>query len=138
MKNDSITEAKLRAGTSGRRTGTAKSSMSDKAGRTDWKVLRAMNKAEARAAARTDPDNPPREDRAPGRMKRVSQARILRMRFHLTQEEFSARFGIPLGTLRDWEQGKSEPDQAARAYLRVIAAEPEAVAKALRKRPAAL
>jgi len=53
----------------------------------------------------------------------------------LTQEEFSARFRIPLGTLRDWEQGKSEPDQAARAYLTVIARDPEAVRKALTPPP---
>jgi putative transcriptional regulator len=33
----------------------------------------------------------------------------------LTQQEFSVRFLIPLGTLRDWEQGAAEPDQAARA-----------------------
>ena len=49
----------------------------------------------------------------------------------LTQEEFSARFRIPLGTLRDWEQGAAEPDQAARAYLTVIARNPKAVADAL-------
>ncbi|HUB49747.1 MAG TPA: helix-turn-helix domain-containing protein [Acetobacteraceae bacterium] len=41
----------------------------------------------------------------------------------LTQEEFSVRFRVPLGTVRDWEQGKTEPDQAARAYLKVIAAD---------------
>jgi putative transcriptional regulator len=41
-----------------------------------------------------------------------------------------ARFQIPLGTLRDWEQGAAEPDQAARTYLRVIARDPEAVRRA--------
>ncbi|MDR5009525.1 transcriptional regulator, partial [Agrobacterium fabacearum] len=40
---------------------------------------------------------------------------------------------IPLGTLRDWEQGRSEPDQPARAYLKVIAVYPEGTAAALRK-----
>ena len=53
----------------------------------------------------------------------------------LTQEEFAVRFQIPLGTLRDWEQGAAEPDQAARAYLRVIASAPEVVRKALQPRP---
>ena len=57
--------------------------------------------------------------------------RTLRHQLRMTQEEFSARFRIPLGTLRDWEQGKSEPDQAARAYLTVIARDPAAVRKAL-------
>jgi putative transcriptional regulator len=38
---------------------------------------------------------------------------------------------FPVGTLRDWEQGRVEPDQAARAYLTVIARNPKAVRKAL-------
>jgi putative transcriptional regulator len=49
----------------------------------------------------------------------------------LTQEEFAGRYHTPLGTLRDWEQGRSEPDQPARAYLTVIAREPKGVARAL-------
>ena len=70
------------------------------------------------------------------RMKRVPQVKVIRRALSLTQEEFALRYGIPLGTLRDWEQGRSEPDQPAKAYLRVIAAEPAVTAKAL-KRPAA-
>jgi putative transcriptional regulator len=53
----------------------------------------------------------------------------------LTQEAFAARFRIPLGTLRDWEQGASEPDQPARAYLTVIARNPKAVTRALNSAP---
>jgi DNA-binding transcriptional regulator YiaG len=49
----------------------------------------------------------------------------------LTQEEFPVRYHIPLGTLRDWEQGRCEPDQPARAYLTVIAHDPEGVKRAL-------
>ena len=71
-----------------------------------------------------------------GRMKRTPQVKIIRRALGLTQDAFSARYRIPLGTLRDWEQGRSEPDQPARAYLRVIAAEPTITAKAL-ERPAA-
>ena len=40
--------------------------------------------------------------------------------------------GRPLGRLRDWEQGRVEPDQAARGYLTVIAREPDTVRDALR------
>jgi DNA-binding transcriptional regulator YiaG len=47
-------------------------------------------------------------------MKRVPQVKVMRQALGLTQEDFSARFRIPLGTLRDGEQGKSELDQAAR------------------------
>ena len=42
-----------------------------------------------------------------------------------------AQLARRLGTLRDWEQGAAEPDQAARAYLKVIACDPEAVRRAL-------
>jgi putative transcriptional regulator len=49
----------------------------------------------------------------------------------LTQEEFAARYHIPLGTLRDWEQGRAEPDQPTRAYLALIAHDPEYVNRAL-------
>ena len=55
----------------------------------------------------------------------------IRVPHDLTQEEFAARYHIPLGTLRDWEQGRAEPDQATRAYLTVIARDPEGVQRAL-------
>ncbi len=92
---------------------------------------------EIMAAALSDPDNPPLTPERLARMKRVPQVKVMRRALGLTQEDFSARFRIPLGTLRDWEQGKSEPDQAARAYLTVIAREPEAVRRALQARPTA-
>lgn len=99
--------------------------------RTDWAALRAMTDDEINAAALADPDNPPITAERQAHLKRVPQVKVMRRALRLTQEEFSARFRIPLGTLRDWEQGKSEPDQAARAYLTVIARNPEAVRKAL-------
>lgn len=55
----------------------------------------------------------------------------LRHAIGLTQEEFCVRFRIPLGTLRDWEQGRAKPDRPARAYLRAIAGDPAAVLRAL-------
>jgi putative transcriptional regulator len=54
------------------------------------------------------------------------------LRVALSQEEFAARFHIPLGALRDWEQGRRDPDTAARAYFRVIGHNPAAVTEALR------
>jgi putative transcriptional regulator len=71
------------------------------------------------------------------RMKQVPRAKIIRRALGLSQEEFAARYHIPLGTLRDWEQGRSEPDQTARAYLEVIASEPEAAARAHMRKGAA-
>jgi putative transcriptional regulator len=68
-------------------------------------------------------------------VKRVPRARTLRRALGLTQEEFAACYHIPLGTLRDWEQGRSEPDQPTRAYLHVIAHDPDGVRRALETAP---
>jgi putative transcriptional regulator len=57
--------------------------------------------------------------------------RTIRRRLRLTQDEFSRRFGIPHGTLRDWEQGRRRPEGPARAFLLVIQHEPKAVERAL-------
>lgn len=58
--------------------------------------------------------------------------RAIRKGLGLTQAEFASRFGFPLTTLRDWEQGRARPDTSARAYLIVISREPQAVQQALR------
>jgi putative transcriptional regulator len=55
----------------------------------------------------------------------------MRRRLAITQEEFARRFRIPLGTLRDWEQGRRRPDAPALALLRIIERDPEAAARAL-------
>ena len=90
-----------------------------------------MTDEEVEAAALSDPDNPPLTEADLPHMKRTPQVKVIRRALGLTQEEFSSRYRIPLGTLRDWEQGRSEPDQTARAYLKVIAVEPEMVRRAL-------
>jgi putative transcriptional regulator len=69
------------------------------------------------------------------RMKRTPRVKVIRRALGLSQEEFAARFHIPLGTLRDWEQNRKEPDAAARAYLIVIARNPTAVSEALHPTP---
>ena len=55
----------------------------------------------------------------------------IRKKMRLTREEFAMRFGLQLGTVRDWEQHKRKPDGAARVLLTVIDKEPEAVTRAL-------
>lgn len=57
--------------------------------------------------------------------------KAIRKSLGLTQEAFAARFGLALGSLRDWEQGRSAPEASARVLLRVIEREPEAVERAL-------
>src|ERR1700722_5810384 len=116
--------------TTSRRTTKAKSEL---------RSMRPMTDAEGLAAARGDPDAKPFTTAQLARMKHTPRAKPIRRALGLTQEEFAMRFRIPLGTLRDWEQGAAQPHRAAQAYLTVIARDPEAVSKALkpRQRPAA-
>ena len=58
--------------------------------------------------------------------------KTLRLRLNLTQSEFAFRYGFNLTTLRQWEQGRRSPDEAARAFLRVISHSPDVVSDALR------
>jgi putative transcriptional regulator len=99
----------------------------------DFSRVDAMSAKQRRAAAMADPDNRPMTDAEWKRARRVPRAWIIRRAMKLSQSEFAAHFHIPIGTLRDWEQGRKEPDAAAKAYLRVIATEPEMVRKALRR-----
>jgi putative transcriptional regulator len=103
-------------------------SMEDK---TDWARLNAMTEEEIEAAALADVENPPLTQAELKRMRRVPNLKEIRKRLHMTQQQFSAEFELPLGTLRDWEQGVREPDSAAKCYLRVIAHDAQAVIQAL-------
>jgi putative transcriptional regulator len=93
--------------------------------------LRPVTRRQIEAAANADRDNRPLSPADLSRMKRTPQVKIIRRALGISQEDFAARYQIPIGTLRDWEQGRVAPDQAARAYLTVIARDPEAVRKAL-------
>jgi putative transcriptional regulator len=59
-------------------------------------------------AALADPDAQPLTEADLRRMKRTARVKIIRRALALTQEEFAERYHIPLGTLRDWEQGRTE------------------------------
>src|SRR6266849_8872522 len=80
--------------------------------------------AEDKAGTVNDLDNPPLTSARLAELRRVPRIKTLRRALGLTQEQFSERYNIPVGTLRDWEQGRTEPDQAARGYLNVIARDP--------------
>jgi putative transcriptional regulator len=88
---------------------------------------RKMTEAEIVAAAKADPDARPMTAEQLRSIKRVPRTKTLRRALSLTQEEFAAGYHIPVATLRDWEQERCEPDQPARAYLTVIARDPEGV-----------
>jgi putative transcriptional regulator len=55
----------------------------------------------------------------------------IRRHLGLSQAEFASRFGFKLDAVQNWEQGRRRPEGAARAFLRVIEREPEAVQRAL-------
>ena len=74
------------------------------------------------------PDIP---DATPGETGTLPAVRDLRRRAQLTQIEFAARLGVPVETIRNWEQGKRAPRGPARALLAVIAHSPETVFAAL-------
>ena len=97
----------------------------------DWSRVDALTDDVAMEAALRDPDAQPLTPSDTKRMKRVPRAKVIRQALGMSQEEFAESFGIPVGTLRDWEQGRAEPDQAARSYLKVIARKPDVVRKAL-------
>jgi len=94
-----------------------------------------MSEDERSAATAADPDARPMTADELRSARRVPRVKTLRRALGLTQEEFAIRYYIPLGTLRDWEQGRSEPDQPAKAYLRAIAGDSAAVSRALEKGP---
>ena len=82
-------------------------------------------------AALADPDARPLTEDDFKRMKRTPRVKIIRRALGFTQEEFAGRFHIPLGTLRDWEQGRAVPDQTTQAYLKLIACDPDRVGRLL-------
>jgi len=100
----------------------------------DWSRADAMSDEEIHAAALADPDAQPLTEEQARQMKPVPRVKLLRVKLRLTQEQFAKRYGIPLSTLRDWEQHRSQPDQAAQSYIRVIEALPGVIAHALSKK----
>lgn len=112
------------------RTGTMTNHHTPSGTGTDWAYLEAMTDEENQANAGSDPDAVILTDEQRQRLRRVPDPRAIREQLGLTQEAFSRRFGIPVGTLRDWEQGRRFIDATGRALLRTIAVAPDIVAQA--------
>ncbi|ACL62087.1 helix-turn-helix domain-containing protein [Methylobacterium nodulans] len=93
--------------------------------------LDAMTDAAITAAAEADPDNPPLTDEEIERGLFARDVRRTRKSLSLTQEGFAAALGIPLGTLRNWEQGRVRPDPALRALIRLVKDDPERAVRVL-------
>jgi putative transcriptional regulator len=90
-----------------------------------------MTEEEVLAAAMADPDAQPLSTEELAGMWPVSLVKVLRQRLGLTQVEFAEVFGLPISTLRDWEQRRSTPDAPARALLLAIEREPETMRRLL-------
>ena len=87
---------------------------------TDWDAVNALTNEQVHAAALADPDAQPipkgsDEELAKLGLIRGVNVKRLREGLGLTQEAFAAAYRIPVGTLRDWEQRRKNPDATARA-----------------------
>lgn len=92
----------------------------------DWAAVDAMT--DARIARQIAADSDVAPEILPMDVKAIRSAT------GLSQGRFAARYRIPVGTLRDWEQGRKQPDSTARAYLQVISRNPRMVARTLEAR----
>jgi len=103
---------------------------------TDRARLAAMSDEEVTAAALSDPDAQPLTPERLREMRLGVRIKALRQRLGMTQEQFSETFRLPISTLRDWEQQRSQPDAPARALLMAIERDPEAMRRLLRNNAA--
>lgn len=97
---------------------------------------KTVKRTPVRQVRTIDPDNPPSTAAELKGMKRVALSKRIRWNLGMSQEAFSEAYRIPIGTLRDWEQYRSEPDAAARTLLQLIEADPKGVRKNLERVPA--
>jgi putative transcriptional regulator len=98
---------------------------------TDWDYVNSLTDEQISAAVADDPDAAPINFFEKPGFILIPNVFKLRTKLGMTQEEFAALYSIPLGTLRDWEQRRKRPDATARAYLKIIERDPEAVARLL-------
>jgi putative transcriptional regulator len=102
-------------------------------GKTNWSEVDSLSDAEITRRARSDPDARPLTTRELKAMRRMPGVKRLRLGLGLSQEDFARAYQIPLSTLRDWEQGRSDPDQSSRTLLQLIERIPEEVRTVLDK-----
>lgn len=62
-----------------------------------------------------------------GRVAAPIDVAAIRKRTGKTQQQFARAYHLPVGTVRDWEQRRSQPDAPARVLLGLIGAEPETI-----------
>jgi putative transcriptional regulator len=92
----------------------------------DWAKLRATTDEDIARQIAEDADTAPEVT-----LEMLIAPANLRRRLGMTQEEFAAALGIPVATLRNWEQGRNAIDPAARSLMILVARDPEGTLAAL-------
>jgi putative transcriptional regulator len=113
-----------RAPDQGVRFGSKKEGCDEMSKRAFDKIAAGLNEALAVARGTAKPSKlhvPPEID-----------VRSIRSKLKLSQDDFAAEFGFTINQIRDWEQGRTRPLGALRAYLMIIKRDPKAVIKLLR------
>ncbi|MGX7705978.1 helix-turn-helix domain-containing protein [Methylobacterium sp. Gmos1] len=94
----------------------------------DRAKIDATTEEDIRRHAIEDGEDP---DAVPTGYRLLQPVTAIRAKLGMTQSAFAGALGVPVATLRNWEQGRKPPDPAAAALLRVVDREPEAVFRAL-------
>ena len=94
----------------------------------DRAKLAATTEADIRRYQIEDGENP---DAPLPPFRPVPDVRAIRTKLAMTQEAFARAIGVPVATVRNWEQHRTALDPAVRALLRAVEREPEAVLRAL-------
>lgn len=108
----------------------------------DWERLDALTDDDIAAQIAENPDAAPDlSDAAPETVRPIHPSRGvnvrgIRAKLGLTQAAFAARYGFAIGTLRDWEQGRKQPEPATRTLLLVIERDPDLVANVVARQAA--
>ena len=100
----------------------------------DWSAVDAMTERDIVRQIAANPDTVDTADiKNWTAVPPIKSAEItaMRRRMKLTQARFAKKFGLRLRTVQEWEQGRRQPEEAARLLLRVIEREPAAVERAL-------
>lgn len=72
-------------------------------------------------------------DASRGRLATGVDVKAIRAANNMTQDAFARAFHLPIGTVRDWEQGRRQPDSGSRILLRMIAADARSVERIMAK-----
>ena len=94
----------------------------------DGRKLRATTEHDIRRHQIEDGENP---DAPMPPFRPAPNVRAIRTKLHMTQDAFAAAIGVPVATVRNWEQSRTKMDPAVRSLLRVLDREPDAALRAL-------